>query len=301
MEEQDDEVRMAIAALGSLRGSTVPAAEGPGAGAGAAEDESVEGEHPTPPGRSATRLPPPAKHGHEITLPPISSLLEEERGGISSRSSSSSLAQDHPANHHQDHYHPSDAHRRYQQHQPHHQHYYTVAAESGSSTENGNGILPGYRRGPGQHGTAGAGEPSSGSASTSNSALTFSPATTPSARTATDYSSPNSPTSLKAASQTYFQSHHSSHPPHPEDLQHGSSISRANSGPLQDELEGLALSGPELGDDGFIGRVSQLPYVSGALKVYERGRNSSRVVKVGRSVDPVIDRSLSPRRRRDVK
>lgn len=35
------------------------------------------------------------------------------------------------------------------------------------------------------------------------------------------------------------------------------------------------------GDEGFIGRVSQFPLVSGTLKLYERGRNSSRVVKVG--------------------
>lgn len=82
-----------------------------------------------------------------------------------------------------------------------------------------------------------------GNSSTSTSALTHSTATTPSGRTATSVSSPGTP-------------------------------------PFERErIDGQSVD-PQIGDEGFIGRVSQLPLVSGTLKLYERGRNSSRVVKV---------------------
>ena len=83
-----------------------------------------------------------------------------------------------------------------------------------------------------------------GNSSTSTSAMTHSTATTPSVRTATSVSSPGTP------------------PFERERMNGGQSVD------------------PEVGDEGFIGRVSQLPLVSGTLKLYERGRNSSRVVKV---------------------
>ena len=83
-----------------------------------------------------------------------------------------------------------------------------------------------------------------GNSSTSTSAMTHSTATTPSICTATSVSSPGTP---------------------PFDRE------RANGGLPLDQ---------EIGDEGFIGRVSQFPLVSGTLKLYERGRNSSRVVKV---------------------
>jgi hypothetical protein len=37
---------------------------------------------------------------------------------------------------------------------------------------------------------------------------------------------------------------------------------------------------PDLVDEHFLDRVSQMPLVSGALKGYERARNSNRVVRV---------------------
>lgn len=113
------------------------------------------------------------------------------------------------------------------------------------------------------------------SSSASTSAYTYTPATTPSVLTTTSLSSPGSPSGLDnsayfrleedANDQAQFDLLESRHPTHT----HTSMIVRAN-----------GQQGQQPGDDGFIGRVSQFPLVSGALRVYERGRNSSRVVKV---------------------
>lgn len=102
---------------------------------------------------------------------------------------------------------------------------------------------------------AGAAAGMGNTSSTSTSALTHSTATTPSVRTATSVSSPGTP---------------------PFEREMSSSRTPNGNGHLDD--------GAENGDEGFIGRVSQFPLVSGTLKLYERGRNSSRVVKAGLSL-----------------
>lgn len=52
-----------------------------------------------------------------------------------------------------------------------------------------------------------------------------------------------------------------------------------------------SLLDPDNPEARFLDRVSQLPYISGAMRVYEMGRNSSRVVKVRRSL-PWLLRAL---------
>lgn len=100
-----------------------------------------------------------------------------------------------------------------------------------------------------------------GNSSTSTaSAMTHSTATTPSVMTATSVSSPGTP---------------------PYERENGSSQHHVQ----PDHY-------PDNGEEGFIGRVAQFPLVSGTLKLYERGRNSNRVVKVSLS-------QLAPRFRRN--
>lgn len=106
------------------------------------------------------------------------------------------------------------------------------------------------------------------SSSASTSAYTYSQATTPSGRTATSLSSPGSPVDYD--NSAYFGLEHDDHA-------HFDLPGRSHQGAL---VRAQAQQSQLQGDDGFIGRVSQFPLVSGALKVYERGRNSSRVVKV---------------------
>merc|ERR1712093_89417 len=244
---------MAIAALGSLKSS-----------GGRVVGHSAVSNHDH--GGLAVNLDGQrSKHPHEITLPPISSLLHERRGHSAQEQAFGYGRQQHDGTgSHYAHAHPHEE-------GTHNSRDYSVthtnfAASSGSS----GAAFPSS--------STNVGAPSSSSTSTSNSALTFSPATTPSARTATETSSPSSPVSTRAPYNSSQQHHRFSDP--------NAIVTRANGphgepGPLQDELRGLALNEAEQGEDGFIGRVSQLPYVSGALKVYERGRNSSRVVKYG--------------------
>lgn len=154
---------------------------------------------------------------------------------------------------------------------------------------------------------------SSATSAASTSGLTFSPATTPSANTSnstagSELSSPSSThffhdgpgSSAVAACSSSAVSRASDRPPYssvfvrngerrPGIDTPGDTCSVISSASV-DGLADLSTSnhntasspiGSPQGDDGFIGRVSQFPIVSGALKVYERGRNSNRVVKVG--------------------
>jgi hypothetical protein len=197
MEEDDEGVRIAIAALGSLKtdgrgGST---AKGAGVRAGP----------------------------NEITLPPISTIMNQD-GSIKQHNLNGNPYYNH------------------QQYQPP-----FYAASSSSSGVDG---------------------------STSTSALTFSPATTPSAVTANSESS--SVTSPVVAERPPYSTRFVR--AGEEDLYTpGTTVSESASTFFD------AAQGQPQGDEGFIGRMSQFPIVSGALKVYERGKNSSRVVKVGLS------------------
>lgn len=129
--------------------------------------------------------------------------------------------------------------------------YSYVSADPGQ----GNGAHDGYAYNNNTH------HPDS---SASTSTYTHSPVTTPSVRTTTSLSSPGSP-------ELYERSPFFGH-----DGTQGSLIASSSS-PRTVHPANIPT---ELNEDGFIGRVSQLPLVSGALRVYERGRNSSRVVKV---------------------
>jgi hypothetical protein len=176
----------------------------------------------------------------EITLPPISTFTNGTSGSSSSYTNG----------------HYSEGHRSHRHHAPQHapagglQYSYVSAGRGDTDTH-------GHR--------ADVNGPSS---SASTSAYTYSQATTPSGRTATSLSSPGSP--IDYDNSTYFGLEHDDHA-------HFDLPGRSHQGVL---VRAQAQQSQIPGDDGFIGRVSQLPLVSGALRVYERGRNSSRVVKV---------------------
>jgi hypothetical protein len=195
-------------------------------------------------GGAAAQTDQSSSRPSEIILPPISTFVNGN-GNAHASSSSNNAGHHHNHNHHQ--HHSGGVQYSY------------VSANQGS------------RSADGQYG----GGPTSSSASTSN--YTYSPVTTPSVRTTTSLSSPGTPDRYDDRSP-YFGGINGLSDDHSSayDLPEGRQLVRASSSLAQHEQQLQ-----QQGDDGFIGRVSQFPLVSGALRVYERGRNSSRVVKVG--------------------
>lgn len=207
-----------------------------------------EGSSPADGGRTASKRP------SEITLPPISTFLNGPVNGNSNgnhiHASNGSTPIGHPHHHSQNQHH---------QHQPH-------------SSHRSNGVQYSYVSASNGHHRA---DNHGADSSASTSAYTYTPVTTPSGRTATSLSSPGSPSGYDHSA--YFEdrsrgaNNHAHFARSSDDHDYGGgALVRSN------ELQQVQQNG----DDGFIGRVSQLPLVSGALRVYERGRNSSRVVKV---------------------
>lgn len=180
----------------------------------------------------------------EITLPPISTFLNGPPGAANGH------ANGHPASRHHHHHH----------HHPHEGRgggglqYSYVSAAGGRYGVDANG-----HRTDDMHGA---------SSSASTSAYTYSAVTTPSGRTTTSLSSPGSPIDFDNSAYFGLDDDHAQF-----DLPEGANYRGM-------VVRQQAQQVPAAEDDGFIGRVSQLPLVSGALRVYERGRNSSRVVKV---------------------
>lgn len=191
----------------------------------------------------------------EITLPPISTFLNGHSGGHANGGHSSSDAT--PNGHHQHYLH----HRHSNGHAANGVQYSYVSASGGRYSSDSNGHHRSDHYGA--------------SSSASTSAYTYSAVTTPSARTTTSLSSPGSPNGYDHSA--YFGHDAAAGVDEHASYEHQTN-GHAESGALVRTNGNHQLQ--EAGDDGFIGRVSQLPLVSGALRVYERGRNSSRVVKV---------------------
>ena len=253
MEEQD-EVQIAIAALNSLKGSNSSSSTG-------AAGSSVNGHDEASP-RWTTSSSPTNGNGNGISLPSISHMLREggnadDGAGGTSRAGARGMGGL--------------------------QYSYVTANGSGAGTGGrGSSSSKGGQRGtatarngrrtarpPNLDDVAGTGA-FDGSFASSSVGQQYSPqaSTTSSLMTATtSASSPGTPPferydrSKGAAGVEGQAGHVEALQQHHLQLQHA-----------------LAL---QQGDEGFIGRVSQFPLVSGTLKLYERGRNSSRVVKVG--------------------
>lgn len=261
MEEDDEGVRIAIAALGSLKtGSTT-------------STSTASAESATAKGKGKGREGPHSAHeivdGHGPAGFRPSMWVTEQRGWGEEGLTATALPSVQAA---QDSSSPSSA-----------------AANAASD-----GPPP-----DAHHGSSGVGC----NAGSSSASLSYSPVSTPSALTATtESSSPSSPSQAWGAERPPYTTRYVR--VGEDGLYTPGTSASDGASTFYDLTPGASLQqSTSNGEDGFIGRVAQMPLVSGALKVYERGKQSSRVVKYGTDLvessvktvsKPVINRVIGP-------